>query len=92
MTVANESLPPAVEPKPDFRLHPEVILVGDYTLSCLRWTLEKETARLDDAVAENPDLAEYLAAHGWTTRMLAWGHILSGFMKQLDFDDERGRV
>ena len=76
----------------DFRLQPEVILIGDHTMSRVRWTLNKETERLQAAVDENPDLAEYLAAHGWTARMLAWGHIIAGVMDVAQFDDENGRV
>lgn len=73
------------------RLTPEVALVGDNTLSRVRWTLDRETERLDDAAAEHPEIASMLAANGWTTRMLAWGHLINGLLDLAEFDDELGR-
>lgn len=76
----------------NLRLQPEVILIGDHTMSRVRWTLDKETERLEAAIADNPDLADTLAANGWTARSLAWGHIIAGLMDVAQFDDEEGRT
>lgn len=74
------------------KLYPEVILIGDHTRSCLTWTLDQETKRIEALADETPELAEAMATNGWTARAIAWGHILSGFLAQLDFDDEKGRT
>lgn len=73
-------------------LAPEVVLVGDHTLSRVRWTLEQETARLDALVEDTPEVADLLAKNGWSTRMLAWGHIIAGLLDLAGFDDEDGRT
>lgn len=74
------------------KLHPEAILIGDHTKSRLSWTLDQETARIESLAAETPELAELMAANGWTARSIAWGHVLHGFLEALDFDDEKGRT
>ena len=74
------------------RLTPEVMLLGDHTMSRLRWTLERETERVIELRRETPELDEVMTRNGWDSRMIAWGHLLAGFLDALDFDDERGRT
>lgn len=73
-------------------LHPEIMLIGDNTRSRLAWTLLQETDRLDALLTEQPEMRQVMAENGWTTRMLAWGHVLAGFLSVLEFDDEKGRT
>lgn len=73
-------------------LHPEVMLLGDHTMSRVRWTLDNETHRIETFAAENEAVAKLLADNGWTARMLAWGHIIDGLMDAAGFDDEGGRT
>ena len=74
------------------RLTPEIMLLGDHTMSRLRWTLERETERIDELRRDNPEVDELMTSNGWDSRMLAWGHLLDGWLDVLDFDDEKGRT
>lgn len=67
------------------KLYPEVILIGDHTRSCLTWTLDQETKRIEALAEEHPEMAEAMAKNGWTARAVAWGHIISGFLDQPDY-------
>lgn len=73
-------------------LHPEVVLLGDHTMSCIRWTLDLEIQRLDDLLANTPTIWATMEANGWTTRALALGHIIAGLVDLADFDDEKERT
>jgi hypothetical protein len=61
-------------------------------MACIRWTLDRETERIEALIAETPELATLVASNGWTARFIAWGHIIAGLIELADFDDERGRV
>jgi len=74
------------------RLHPEVVLLGDHTMSCVRWTLDQETERIETLEAENPAMRAAMVENGWNARAIAWGHVIDGLLKLADFDDERGRT
>lgn len=73
-------------------LHPEIVLLGDHTLSRIRWTIDREVERLDDLLENCPTIRETLAAQGWTLRALALGHIIAGLLDLAEFDDEDGRT
>lgn len=73
-------------------MRPEVMLLGDHTMSRVRWTLDNETDRIASLAAENADFADLMAKNGWTARSIAWGHIISGLMDAAGFDDEGGRT
>lgn len=73
------------------RLYPEVLLLGDNAMSRIRWTLNRETERLDTLRGEMPEVNALLLANGWSTRMLALGHIFNGLLDLAAFDDENGR-
>lgn len=74
------------------RLHPEVVLLGDYDMSRIRWTLERETERIEALADDHPEIRQTLQANGWTGRSLALGHIINGLLDLAHFDDENGRV
>lgn len=73
------------------RLTPEVVLMSDSLMSRVHWTLKLETDRIATLAAENDEIATLLAVNGWTPRMLAWQHLIHGWLDQLGFDDENGR-
>lgn len=75
------------------RLIPVVVLMGDHTLSRVRWTLEQETKRIETLMLGLPDDVRVIFdRNGWTAEMLAWHHIIAGLMDLAEFDDERGRT
>lgn len=73
-------------------LTPEVVLLGDHTMSRVRWTLDREVERIEGLIESEPELQQLVHTHGWTARSMAWGHIIAGLMDAAGFDDERGRT
>lgn len=81
------------DPGDPTRLVPVVMLLGDGVVARCRWTLERETERLETIMQGlPPDVRSTFAANGWTAELLAWGHIVAGLMDLAEFDDERGRT
>lgn len=74
------------------RLQPEIVLLGDHAMSCVSWTLARETERIEALIADTPEMADLVVANGWTARSIAWGHIISGLIDLAHFDDEEGRT
>lgn len=61
-------------------------------MSRVRWTLERETERIESLAEQTPEMADAMAKNGWTARGIAWGHLLDGWLNALGFDDEDGRT
>ena len=74
------------------KLAPEVVLLGDNTMSRLSWTLKLEVQRISELRKETPELDALMTENGWDERGIAWGHIIAGLLDALDFDDEKGRT